>query len=137
VQRYLAFYYFGGGAAGNRVGFGNTLTDALAQVFGNNGQAPTGPSGPSGGHVSARVLQFLAQAEKDYADAQAALRTGDLSLYYQDILKMKAALDQARDAAKTAKTPPGGKQPTATPSPSASARATQSPSPSPSASHSA
>ncbi len=129
LQRYLAFYYFGGGAAGNRVGFGNTLTEALAQVFGSAGQTPTSPGGPPGGHVSAAVLQFLAQAEKDYSQAQAALHAGRLDVYYQDIVKMKTALDQARDAAKPGKTGTSGSgAPRATsPSPSASPSASQSP----------
>jgi uncharacterized membrane protein (UPF0182 family) len=120
VQRYLAFYYFGGGAAGNKVGFGNTLTDALAQVFGGTGQTPTGPGGPPGGQVSARVRQFLAQAEAAYKQAQIDLHSGRLDLYYQDIVRMKAALDQARQAAAPAKTGTGT-QPTGSPSPSPSA----------------
>jgi uncharacterized membrane protein (UPF0182 family) len=120
VQRYLAFYYFGGGAAGNKVGFGNTLTEALAQVFGAAGQTPTGPGGPPGGHVSALVRQFLAQAEAAYNQAQIDLHSGRLDLYYQDIVRMKAALDQARQAAAPAKTGTGT-QPTGSPSPSPSA----------------
>ena len=128
LQRYLAFYYFGGGAAGNKVGFGNTLIDALAQVFGGAGQTPTGPGGPPGGQVNAQVLQFLQQADKFYARAQAELKAGRLDLYYQDILKMKAALDQARSAAKPTKTgQQGSASPTPSPSPSGSASASRSP----------
>ncbi len=130
LQRFLAFYYFGGGAAGNKVGFSDTLGGALAQVFGSAGQAPGGTgTGGTGGHVSAAVLQFLAQAEKDYNNAQAALRTGDLGQYYQDILQMKAALDQARNAAAPAKTGSGGTKPAGSPSPSPSASASASHSP--------
>ena len=79
-------------------------------MFGSAGPTPTGPGGPSGGHVSAAVLQFLAQAEKDYNKAQAALRTGNLGQYYQDICQMKAALDQARNAAAPAKSGSGRHQ---------------------------
>ncbi len=131
LKKFFTFYYYGGATSG-QVGFGNTLAQSLAQVFGNLGQPSTGPSGP-GGHVSAQVLQFLAQAEKDYNKAQAALRTGNLSLYYQDILQMKAALDQARNAAAPAKSGSGGKQGTGSPSPAPSP---SSATPSPSASHS-
>jgi uncharacterized membrane protein (UPF0182 family) len=128
LQRYFTFYYYGAG--GGRVGFGDTLAQSLAQVFGGAGQLPGAPGAPSGGQVSAQVLQFLRQADKDYADAQAALRQGRLDLYYQDILKMKTALDQARNAAKTAKTGQGG-SPTPSPSPSTSASASPSASQSP------
>src|SRR6185437_5565078 len=76
LQRYFTFYYYGGGIG--KVGFGDTLADSLAQVFGSAGQ-PTGtPGGPAGGHVSAQVLQFLQQANNDYARAQADLRRGRL-----------------------------------------------------------
>ena len=109
-----------------QVGFAGTLSDSLAQVFHAAGQ-PSGQPGPStGGQVNALVLQYLAQAEKDYGQAQAALRTGNLGLYYADILKMKAALDQAQQAANPASGKPGSK-PSGSPSPSA-----PSPSPSPS-----
>jgi uncharacterized membrane protein (UPF0182 family) len=133
LQRFLAFYYFGGGAAGNKVGFGNTLTDALAQVFGAAGQTPTGPGGPPGGRVSAQVRQFLAEAEAAYNQAQSDLHAGRLDLYYQDILKMKTALDAARNAAKPAK---AGQHGSSSPTPSPSVSAPASPSASPSATHS-
>jgi uncharacterized membrane protein (UPF0182 family) len=131
LKKFFTFYYYGG-VTGGQVGFGNTLAESLAQVFGNAGQPATTPSGP-GGHVSAQVLQFLAQAEKDYSQAQAALRTGNLSQYYQDILRMKAALDQARNAAAPVKGGSGSKSPAGSPSPAPSSSA---PAPSPSASHS-
>jgi hypothetical protein len=67
--------------------------------------------------VNAQVLQFLQQANKFYLRAQAELKQGRLDLYYRDILKMKTALDQARNAAKSAKTGQRG-SPTPIPSPS-------------------
>jgi hypothetical protein len=66
------------------------------------------------------VRQFLAQAEAAYKQAQIDLHSGRLDLYYQDIVRMKAALDQARQAAAPAKTGTGT-QPTGSPSPSPSA----------------
>jgi uncharacterized membrane protein (UPF0182 family) len=115
------FTYFGG-----QVGYGPTLGSSLAVLFHSLGQ-PTGPSaptGPSGGHVNAAVLQFIAQAEADYSRAQAALKQGNLGLYQQDILAMKAALDQAKNAAAlgnsgTSPSPPS-RSPSASPSPSRS-----------------
>jgi len=71
------------------------------------------------------VLQFLAQAEQDYKQAQAALRDGRLDLYYQDIVKMKTALDQARAAGSPGTT--GSGPPSASPSPSPSPSASRSP----------
>jgi len=118
LKRVFAYY-------NGQVAFAPTLQAALAQVFGTApAQGPTGPTAP-GGRVSAAVRQFITQAEQDYAMAQTALRTGDLGLYYADILKMKAALDQAQKAAQTSTSAPGGKH-QASPPPS------RSPSPSPS-----
>ncbi len=112
------FTYFNG-----QTGYEPTLSESLADLFGSFGQPPptSGQGGTGGGQVSAQVRQFLAQANKFYAKAQADLRHGRLDLYYQDILAMKTALDEARNAAKPPKTGQhGSPPPTATPSPSAS-----------------
>jgi multidrug resistance efflux pump len=84
--------------------------------------------------VSAVVLGFLAQAQKDYAAAQAALHANppNFTLYGQEIAKMKAALDSAQQAANPAKS---GKSSGGSPSPSTSPSPpgkSSSPSPSPS-----
>jgi uncharacterized protein len=115
------------------VGFANTLPESLAAVFGNAGPSAPGGPGSGGGHVSAAVLGFLAQAEKDYAAAQAALRDNppNFTLYGQEIADMKTALDNAQQAANPSKNKKVS--PTA-PSPSTSPRPSSSPSPSPSAS---
>jgi len=115
LQRYFTFYYYG--ARVQKVGFGDTLAQSLAQVFGSAGQLPGAPGGPPGGHVSALVQQFLAQAEQAYNQAQAELQAGRLDLYYRDILKMKQALDNARNAAAPAKTGSRGPGPSSSPSP--------------------
>jgi uncharacterized membrane protein (UPF0182 family) len=118
LTRVFAFY---GSLSGGSVGYAPTLSQALAQVFGT---APSqGPSGPpsGGGPVSAAVRQYINQAEQDYSQALAALRTDNLGLYYTDILKMKAALDQAQKAAKGSSSGQGGKhQASPSPSPSSS-----------------
>jgi uncharacterized protein len=130
VQRYFAFYYFGGGTAGNKVGFGDTLASSMAQVFGSAGQASGGSGGASGGQVNALVLQYLNQAANDYSKAQAALRAGKLGLFYQEIQQMNKALNLARQAAQPSKNSRGGGRPGLSPTPPPS-----SASPSPSRSH--
>jgi uncharacterized membrane protein (UPF0182 family) len=113
-----------------QVGYASTLADSLAQLFGSLGQSPTGGTGGgAGGHLSAVVARFLAQAEKYYNQAQAALRTGNLGLYYQDILKMKSALDAAANAAKSATGGAGGTSPSASPPPSGGPAPSATPSP--------
>jgi uncharacterized protein len=123
LQKVLTFYYFGAGQH-HDVGFGNTLAESLAQLFHTSSSKPVSSGKPSTGHVSQAVLQFLAQAQHDYSQAQAALKTGNLGTYYTDILAMKKALDQAQGAAKTGSS-------SKTPSPSASSSPKPSSSPSP------
>jgi len=111
-----------------QVGFADTLAGSLAQSLGNTAPPSAGGGPPTtGGHLSAVVLGFLAQAEKFYNQAQAALSANppNFTLYGQDIAKMKAALDAAQQAANS------GKSSSPSPSPSASAPSS-SPSPSPS-----
>jgi hypothetical protein len=62
------------------------------------------------------VRGHLAQAESDYAKAQAALKTGDFASYGKYTALMKQALDQAQKAAQGHSTASAK----ATPSPSAS-----------------
>jgi uncharacterized protein len=117
------FTYFNG-----QTGYASTLAGSLAELFGSfgqPGQGTGGTGGAPGGHVSALVLKYLAQAEQAYNQAQAALREGRLDRYYQDILTMKEALDNARKAAGPAKST----SPSSSPSPAPPASASPSPSP--------
>jgi len=104
------------------IGFGPTLPSALSQVIPGLGTGPSSGgsagsgSGTSTGSVGAAVRNYLAQAESDYAEAQAALKHGDLGSYQKFIAKMKTALDQAQRAAQ----PHSGGSAKATPAPSAS-----------------
>jgi len=120
LQRMFAFY------AGHPVGFQPTLQEALAQVFtGTTGQAaPSG--GGSGGSVNAQVIADLKRAQQFYAQAQAALRGGDLAGYAQDINKMEQQISSAQAAARAGHT--------ATTSPKPSPGGTAAPTPSPTAS---
>ncbi|MHB1875552.1 MAG: UPF0182 family protein, partial [Streptosporangiaceae bacterium] len=104
-----------------QVGYADTLAGSLAQLFGSFSQGPSAPSGGGGGQVSALVLQYLQQAQQYYGQAQSALRSGNLGLYYTDILKMKSALDQATNAAKATSHGTGTvRLPSPSPSPSPS-----------------
>jgi uncharacterized membrane protein (UPF0182 family) len=86
------------------IGFGPTVQNALSQVIPGLGSGTSSGGsaggGTSTGSVSAAVRNYLAQAESDYAQAQAALKHGDLGSYQKSIAKMKTALDQAQHAAK-------------------------------------
>jgi uncharacterized protein len=108
------FVFFNGQP--NPVGYGGSLQEALSQVFrGVPGQQPSGGGVTGPGTLSATVRGLLAQAQKDYSQAQAALRRGDFATFGADLAKMKKALDAAQKAARGT---PG--KATATPSPSPS-----------------
>lgn len=102
-----------------QVGYGRTLQDALQDVFGT-APATTSPgtTPPPSSHTQATnpaVLKYLQQAESYYSQAQAALRSDNLTVYGNDLALMKKALDAATAAAQGS-----GKGPTPSPSPSAS-----------------
>lgn len=94
-------------AAGNQVAMGDTLQDALTQIFGSapptleEGRGtPTGPTTPGGPVAGANVQQLLDQAAAAYAAAQAALAKGDLGEYQKQVNAMATLITQAQDAAK-------------------------------------
>jgi len=110
------------------VGYGTSLQGALAQVFTGLPSAGQGPPSGSGAPVNAAVRRYLQQAEQDYANAQAALHSGNFTAYGQAIAGMKQALDNAQRAAGTG----SGATSKGTPSPSPSPARTAAASPSPS-----
>ena len=71
-----------------------TLNGALAAIFGST--TPSAAARPSGAHPSATVLRLIAQADAQYAAAQAALRTGDLAGFAQKIDALGATLARLR-----------------------------------------
>jgi uncharacterized protein len=77
-----------------------TLNEALAAIFGGAGTQPgTGTTPPpSTGTTSAAVAQLIAQASAKYAEAQAALRAGDLATFAQDIQQLGQILTQLQAA---------------------------------------
>jgi len=115
LQGMLAYY-------NGQVGYGPTLASALAQVFGSAPAQPSpGGSSPPAGQgapANATVLKYLQAAEGYYSAAQAALKSGDFATYGRDLALMKAALDNARNAAQGS--PAGSSSPSPSPSPSAS-----------------
>jgi len=115
----FAFY------GGHPVGYGGSLPEALAQVFSGSLPGQSAPGGGTGGSVNAQVIADLKLAQQYYAQAQAALRLGDLATYGQDIAKMAQQISSAQAAARAGhgattspKTSPGA---TATPAPSPTA----------------
>jgi uncharacterized protein len=80
-----------------------TLGEALAQIFGGVGAQPgTGTTPPPGtGPTNPAVAQLIAQANAKYAEAQAALRAGDLATFAQDIEALGKLLTQLQAALGT------------------------------------
>jgi len=107
-----------------QVGYGATLQKALQDVLGTAPATTPTPSPPPASHpqpANATVLKYLQEAEADYGAAQAALKSGNFSLYGSDLAAMKAALDKAQAAAQGS---PGS---SASPAPSPSASPSRSP----------
>ena len=71
----------------------NSLDEALAAVFGGAASPPPDgetPPPPSGGEVPEEVAALLDAAAGSLAEAEVALRNGDLAAY-------QASVDEARD----------------------------------------
>jgi uncharacterized membrane protein (UPF0182 family) len=118
------FVYFDG-----QVGYGPSLQGALAQVFTGLPSAGQGVPSGTGAGASALVRKYLQQAEQDYATAQSALRSGNLSGYAQAIAQMKQELDNAQQAAGKGSGSTSGSSPSPGPTPAHTAGASPSPSP--------
>ncbi|NUR89495.1 MAG: COG1615 family transporter [Nonomuraea sp.] len=119
---------------GDKVGFGDTLEDALKQVFG--AAPPTTNTNPEQGkptnQTPTALTKAISDAQQAYTDAQNALKAsppdwdayGKAQTRLQDALKSLEALGAAKPTTTATSTP------TPTPTPSASASATPSASPS-------
>jgi uncharacterized membrane protein (UPF0182 family) len=112
---------------GGSVGIGNTLTDALTNSFGNEGQPPPTGGGqpPPTGTVNQQIAQLLAQAAEHFRKADAALKAGDLGTYQNEVQLAEQLIRRANDLARRA----GQPTPTATPTPSGTTSPTPSASP--------
>ena len=90
---------------GQEVGIGDTLQQALDEVFGESG-AKTGEGGdgdgsapaPTGQADNTAASQALDQAEKAFTAADKALTTGDLATYQTKIKEAEAAVQRALKA---------------------------------------
>jgi uncharacterized membrane protein (UPF0182 family) len=87
-------------AAYNRqIEIGDTLEAVLAQLFGTSddgdGNGDGGPPEPPTGEIPEQITQLLDQAEQAFADAEAALRRGDLAGYATKIAEAEDAVRQA------------------------------------------
>jgi uncharacterized membrane protein (UPF0182 family) len=86
----------------------STLVDALNAVFGVKGSEPvtTPPSQPSEPSTppsaSSELRKAIAEAKQDEADAEAALRNGDLEEYARKQAEVKQDLERIDKAANTA-----------------------------------
>ena len=139
---------------GDKIGFADTLDQALDQVFGGDSGASAGDAGTpgaSGGGTTGngggatqtpqqRLRAALAEAQQAITDGQAALAKGDFAGYGQAQQRLQQALQRALDAEAAASrqstpapTPSGSPStPPASPSATAAPSATPtSPAPSP------
>jgi len=90
---------------GQEVGIGDTLQQALDEVFGESG-VKTGEGGdadgsapaPTGQADNTAASQALYQAEKAFTEADKALTTGDLATYQTKIKEAEAAVERALKA---------------------------------------
>ncbi|MDO5501436.1 MAG: UPF0182 family protein, partial [Propionibacteriaceae bacterium] len=102
---------------GERVGIGDTLQEALDQVFGGDAGASTGegetegedapdtveagaegPDAQPGPADNPAAVRALGEASTAFNEAQDALRQGDLGLYQQKIEEARAAIQRAQGA---------------------------------------
>jgi uncharacterized membrane protein (UPF0182 family) len=89
-------------AFGDQIGFDDTLQGALDQVFGGNAGAPAGGTTPGGTTpggttpgTATTVAAALADAQRAFADGQAALAKGDFAAYGKAQDALKAAIARA------------------------------------------
>ncbi len=88
---------------GDQIGFGNTLQEALNQVFGGSSGATvnssTGVVSSNGGAAtstgSTSLKQALANAQAALSAANQALKSGDFTAYGQAQNQLKAAIAAA------------------------------------------
>jgi len=85
------------------IGFESTLSAAVSDAIGSSVPINTGGGGSGGGSTHATVASLLAQANVAFAQAQAALRAGNLAVYQADMNTVGALIGQAAREATAAK----------------------------------
>lgn len=93
---------------GQNIGIGNTLQEALDQLFEGDAGASTGetegrgpnstPPQPQGPADQAAAMQKVAEAQAAFAEADKALAAGDLGTYQKKNAEAKAAVAAAKSA---------------------------------------
>ncbi|MGH3097164.1 MAG: UPF0182 family protein [Streptosporangiales bacterium] len=133
---------------GSKIGYADTLEEALGQVFGKsnqpqqdknqNGGGGEGGGSQDGSGVRAQLSKAISDAQDAYADGQKALKQGDFKAYGDAQKRLKSALDRAAKLRKQLGTsatpgpsPSGGSSPSAGASTPASKVTTPAPSGSP------
>ncbi len=87
--------------AGERVGVGETLEQALANLTGGRAVTPVKPTTPTGGSLT----DLIAEAIQHYDAAQEALKKGDFATYGREQEAMAAALRRAGAATGASPSP--------------------------------
>jgi uncharacterized protein len=113
--------------SGGPVTIGDNLQDSLRAAV--SGQVPSGNGGGGTGTDQQRIARLLAQAQTHFANAEAALKEGNLALYQSEIDAAQAAVEQAVKLAAQQESGPG--TPSGSPTPPVSPTASPSTSPAP------
>ena len=89
---------------GRDVGIGSTLSDSLDDVLGSGGSDTSTPadepstSGSDSQNLPVQALKLLQQADQKFAEADKALKAGDLTGYSRSVDEARALVDRALKA---------------------------------------
>jgi uncharacterized membrane protein (UPF0182 family) len=99
--------------AGEEVVMGDSFDQALSDLFGVGGPAPTPPPGeggpeppPPGGPSAERLQELVAEAGRVYREAQRALADGDFETYGRLIEELGSLIEQAEQLSSSGNPPP-------------------------------
>ena len=89
---------------GNNVGIGSTLEESLKDILGTGTGTTTTPPGNTGGtttqNLPVAALRLLQQADEKFAEADKALKAGDLQGYADAVKQAQALVERALNAKK-------------------------------------
>ena len=106
-------------ASQTRIAFADTVDQALSQILGETSAPPPeggGGGGGGGGGLPSNAPDLVARAQQLYADAQAALKAGDLGTYQAKINELATVIEALQKLVGTpAPSPSGSAQPSASP----------------------
>jgi uncharacterized membrane protein (UPF0182 family) len=104
-------------ANGGRLGYGTNLQLALNDSFGVAVVPPEDGEPSPDGTVPQQIARLLQQAVDHFAQAEEALRAGDLARYQSEIEAAQAAIERASELAARQRGETASPSPTPTPSP--------------------